>query len=62
MEQEQKKSFSFTLAIIAIILGVSLFKQIDFKTFTVEKPALAAVYALALIIAIAIMVRKYKGK
>jgi hypothetical protein len=34
----------FTLTIVAMIVGVALFKQIDFNTFTVEKKALSAIY------------------
>ncbi len=62
MEQEQKKSLSFVFTIIAIIVGVAFFKQFDFKTYTFEKPALAAIYGITFIFSIVIIIRKYRGK
>ncbi|WBS73505.1 hypothetical protein PF438_11425 [Elizabethkingia meningoseptica] len=41
---ENKKALSFVFGIIAIILGITLFKQFDFQNFRFEKPALAGVY------------------
>ena len=54
---DKKKSISFTLSIVAIILGVTLYKQFDFKTFTFEKPALAAVYGITFIASVYFMVK-----
>lgn len=48
--------------IIAIILGVALFKQFDFQNFKFEKPALAVVYIFAFIISIGLIVKKSKNK
>lgn len=46
---ETKKALKFTLAIVAIIVGVTLFKQFDFQYLKFEKPALAAVYSITFI-------------
>ena len=52
----------FVFVIIAIIVGVALFKLVNFKDFEVEKPALAAVYAIVLISSIFFMIKKVKNK
>ncbi len=57
---ENKKGSSLILIILAIIIGVALYKQIDFQTFKVEKPALSVVYAITLIFCIVAIIRKYK--
>ncbi|SDD56648.1 hypothetical protein [Pedobacter soli] len=46
---ETKKALKFTLAIVAIIVGVTLFKQFDFKNLKFEQPALAVVYAITFV-------------
>lgn len=57
---ENKKGSSFILIILAIIIGVALYKQIDFQNFTVEKPALSIVYLITLIFCIVAIIRKNK--
>ena len=44
--------------IIAIIVGAALYKQIDFKSMTVDNLALSAVYLIAFLISIGFMVKK----
>ena len=51
---------TFTMTIVAIIVGVALCKQIDFKTMTVEKPALAVLYAVVFLFAVFVLVRGYR--
>jgi predicted ferric reductase len=58
---EKKKSISFTFSIVAIILGVTLFKQFDFKNLRFEHPALAVVYLITFIISIYILSRPFLG-
>ena len=41
---ENKKGSTFIFSIIAIILGVSLFKKFDFETFFYQKPWLMLIY------------------
>lgn len=44
--------------LLALIIGVALFKQIDFLNMTVEKPVLALVYLIGFLIAIGFMIKK----
>ena len=50
----------FTLTIVAIIVGVSLFKLIDFATFKVEKPALAVVYLVTFVGSVYVLIKSRK--
>lgn len=59
---ENRKAPIFTMIIVAIIVGVALYKQIDFNTMTVEKPALAILYAITFLFAVAVLVRNYVKK
>lgn len=51
---------NFFFVIIALIVGVALFKQIDFENLKIEKPALAVVYIIALIISVGLILKKSK--
>lgn len=48
--------------ILVVIIGVALFKQIDFLNMTVEKPLLALVYLIAFLISIGFMIKKSTPK
>jgi hypothetical protein len=50
----------FTLTIVSIIVGVSLFKLIDFATFKVEKPALAVVYLVTFVGSVYVLIKSRK--
>jgi hypothetical protein len=54
---EKKNAMTFTMTTVAIIVGAALYKQIHFNTMTVEKPALAAVYAITFAAAVIILVK-----
>ena len=56
MPQKIKPNF-FSLVIL-IILGGALYKQFDFQKFSFEKPTLAIVYIIAIIISIFMMIQK----
>ena len=56
-----QKAPSFVLTIIAVILGVTLFKHLDFKTFTTEKPALDALYLVIFIACVYIIVKSRRN-
>lgn len=57
---ENKKSMGFSpFWIIIIILGVAVFKQIDFQNFNFKQPALGSLYLFTFIFSIFFMV---KGK
>jgi len=53
-----KNALTSVFTLIAIILGVTLFKKFDFETWTFEKPALAIVYSIALFISIYILIKQ----
>jgi len=57
---EKKNPMTFTMSIVAIIVGAALYKQIDFKTMTVEKPALSVLYAVTFLFAVAVLMRNFR--
>lgn len=57
---ENKKIVTFIFWIVAIILGVTLFKQFDFETCKFEKPALAVIYFLCFAFSVFILVKNSK--
>lgn len=59
---ENKKASSFIFGIIAIIIGVRLYKEFDFENLKFEKPALAIVYSIVFIFSIYIIVKNLKNK
>ena len=59
---ENRKAPTFALSIAAIVIGVALFKQVDFQTLKVEKPALGAVYLATLIFILYVLVKEGRKK
>lgn len=59
---ENKKAPTFALSIAAIVIGVALFKQIDFQAFKVEKPALSVVYLATLIFVLYVLLKDRRKK
>lgn len=59
---EKNNPMTFTMSIVAIIVGVALYKQIDLKTMTVEKPALAVLYAVTFAGAVFILAKNFRKK
>lgn len=59
---EKNNPMTFTMSIVAIIVGVALYRQIDFKTMTVEKPALAVIYAVTFAGAVFVLAKNYGKK
>ena len=59
---EKKKTLSFIFGIVAIILGVTLFKKFDFQNLRFENTGLAIVYLIAFMISIYILIRNVKNK
>jgi hypothetical protein len=54
---QNRKGINFFLGIIAIILGWTLFKHIDFATFTLADPVLDILYLAILVICIYLIIR-----
>ncbi|MDB5129403.1 MAG: hypothetical protein JWQ85_3635 [Mucilaginibacter sp.] len=59
---EKKKTLSFTFSIVAIILGVTLFKQFDFENLKFEKTGLAIVYIIVFVFSIYVLIKNFKNK
>ena len=57
-----KKGEVFMLSVIAAILGWTLCKDFNFDTNTFEKPALAAVYGIALLMSVIFIVKNFVNK
>ena len=49
---------NFISVILVVLIGVALFKQIDFQNMTVEKPFLALVNLIGFLISIGFMIKK----
>ncbi|MFT6204939.1 MAG: membrane protein DedA with SNARE-associated domain [Spirosomataceae bacterium] len=56
------KAPNFFWTLIALILGVTLYRKFDFENFTFEQPALAIVYVIVLVAAIFMIVKDYKDR
>jgi len=52
----------FTLTIVAIIVGAALFKLIDFKNQTVEKPAIAVIYLIVFVFTVYVLIKESNKK
>ena len=59
---EKKQALTFTMSIVAIILGVTLFKKFDFETLKFEKTGLAIVYLIGFVIAIYVLIKNARTK
>ena len=59
---ENKKPILFIFWVIAIILGVTLFKQFDFKTFKFEKPELDIIYLVVFLFSVYVIIKNSKKK
>lgn len=58
----QKKELPFPMMIIAFVIGIALFKQIDFEKGELKSPLLAIVYFLTFVMALYFIFRKEKKK
>jgi hypothetical protein len=59
---EKKKTLSVAFSIIAIILGVTIFKQFDFQNLRFERIGLAIVYLIGFMISIFFLIKTSKDK
>lgn len=59
---ENRKAPTFALSIAAIVIGVALFKQIDFQAFKVEKPALSIIYLATLVFILYVLIKEGRKK
>ena len=59
---ENKKGQIFMFSIVVAILGSTLYKKFDFETNTFEKPALAIVYGIVVLMSIFFIVKNLVNK
>lgn len=59
---ENKKTLSFIPGIIAIILGVTLYKKFDFETLRFENTALAIIYIIVFLASVFILIKNIKTR
>ncbi|KFF04055.1 hypothetical protein [Flavobacterium reichenbachii] len=59
---ESKKPLLFTFWVIAIILGVVLYKQFDFENLKFEKPVLAILYFIVFAFSVYYLVKNSKKR
>ncbi len=59
---EEKKALLFALRVATLIIGVALFKQIDFQNLSLEKPALGTVYLITLVFLVYVQIRDAKSR
>ncbi|RVU01386.1 hypothetical protein EOD41_05325 [Mucilaginibacter limnophilus] len=52
----------FIFGIMAIIIGVALYKQINFETFTFKHTGMAIVYIIGFAISIFVVIRNWNNK
>lgn len=57
-----KKGLPLILIIIAIIIGSAIIKDFDFENLKFEKPALAVVYILTLLMCVYFIITSIKRK
>ena len=58
----QKNKMPVTFIIIALILGVAIFKQFDFETYKFENPLLAIIYIAVFIAAVYFIIKIIRNK
>lgn len=59
---ENKKPVTFIFWVIAIILGVTLYKQFDFQNLKFEKPALAVLYIIVFVFSVIVLIKNSKKR
>jgi uncharacterized membrane protein len=55
-----KLKLNFISIAFVIILGAAISREVDFETWTVEKPLLVALYGIALVFFLITMIKKRK--
>jgi hypothetical protein len=58
---EQHKALIFAFRVIAVILGVTLFKQFDFVNLKFEKTGIAIVYMIGFAISVYVLIKNKKN-
>jgi membrane protein DedA with SNARE-associated domain len=56
------KAPDFLWTLVALILGVTLYRKFDFENLTFEQPTLAIVYIIIFIAAIFMIIKDYRNR
>ena len=59
---ENKKGTNLTFIIVSFILGITLLKHFDFKTFSFKMPVLDIIFLIAFIASIYFIIKDYKKR
>jgi hypothetical protein len=59
---EQNKALIFAFRVIAVILGVTLFKQFDFVNLKFEKTRIAIVYMIGFATSVYVLIKNKKDQ
>jgi len=55
---KNKIGFNLVFALLAFLIGIALFREFDFETFTFKKTALGILYLITFIFCIIFMLKK----
>jgi hypothetical protein len=59
---DNKKGVNLTFVIVAFLLGTTLLKHFDFKTFSFKMPALDIIFLIAFVASIFFILKDYKKR
>jgi len=60
--ENKNQPITFVFWIVAIILGVTLFKQFDFKNLKFEDPAMAVIYGIVFLFSVYYIIKNSNKK
>ncbi|WP_308852806.1 hypothetical protein [Flavobacterium nitrogenifigens] len=60
--ENKNQPITFVFWIVAIILGVTLYKQFDFQNLKFENPAMAVIYSIVFVFSVYYIVKNSKKK
>lgn len=58
--ENKNQPITFVFWIVAIILGVTLYKQFDFQNLKFENPAMAVIYSIVFIFSVYYIIKNSK--
>jgi predicted ferric reductase len=58
--ENKNQPITFVFWIVAIILGVTLYKQFDFKNLKFENPAMAVIYGIVFLFSVYYIIKNSK--
>lgn len=58
--ENKNQPITFVFWVVAIILGVTLFKQFDFQNLKFENPAMAVIYTIVFVFSVYYIIKNSK--